>query len=135
VFILRMTMQNQPRRVSALRATAAAMLLVTVLDACGRDDVLLDPVVSGTATITPPSKSMIVGDSATFEVRAGSNRGALPVTLVACTVRESTIATATIRGSDCVVRGVGPGTTVLDASAVRGISVSARVIVVGGVSP
>lgn len=100
-------------RTSVLRNWALLALGTFAFAACD-DKTVIDPIVDAiVVTITPPSASLTVGQSATFtaQVLGGPNG-----TVRTATFSSTTPAVATVNASTGVVTAVAPGTTTIIAT-------------------
>jgi uncharacterized protein YjdB len=107
---------------------AVALSALSVLGACG-DDVVVSPPTPPVLSITPPSASLNVGESATFVVQFTGGNQTTPPTVTGCTSGTPTVATATVQGNTCRVTAVATGNSTITATASTGGQIAAQVTV------
>lgn len=94
---------------------AASLGALSVLAACG-DDVTVSPPPAVLLSISPPSQTLNIGESATFSVQISGGNPASPATLTSCTSSNTTVASATVQNGACRVTAVSAGNATVTAT-------------------
>ncbi len=117
--------QEEWDMVRSIRRFSCA-LVVVVLAGCGRSEGTEPSPTVNLLTISPPSLTIVQGDSARFTTR-GLDSPSRPMGPTNITWRSSNTSVATVDNSG-MVRGIGAGNATMTATA-SGLSVSALVVV------
>jgi hypothetical protein len=108
---------------------AAALGALSVLGACG-DDVVVTPQDNPVVlSISPPSASLNVGESANFVVQISGGSATTPPTVTACASSNTAVATATLAAPTCRATAVTPGNATITATVSTGQQIAAQVTV------
>ena len=109
---------------------AVSLGALFALGACG-DNVTVPAAVqqAESVSITPPSASLSVGESAVFNVQIVGGSITAPPTLASCASSAASVATATLAGSACRATAIGAGNATITGTTSTGKSISAQVSV------
>ena len=109
---------------------AVSLGALFALGACG-DNVTVPAAVqqAESVSITPPSASLSVGESAVFNVQIVGGSTTAPPTLASCASSAAGVATATLAGSSCRATAIAAGNATITGTTSTGKSISAQVSV------
>lgn len=116
-----------------MKLKLAIVLLTGSLIACGRDDITPPGDEFGLIlAITPPSRSVAVGDSADFTLLISVRSAEQASIPIVCTSSDASVAITIALTTGCRARAVKSGQSVITAS--KGVSSAAASLVVTAAS-